>query len=234
VCLGRSPLGQERSFKAQKRFALAQKRFAQAQERSRLTLLALVEGRLSSMLWSVRLRMAAPSLLGAALVTGCGASIRGMYESDVRFEHCMALDARPDVKPTVQRACWDEWISFYTFGQTRDRIEHARYRRKELGVASDFDEGDDPPRKVAGAAPDPTSAIAPPPSMMVSADAGAAEAGAPANDRAYLVATCITGCDRGLETCRDTCKRTPPCEQACAARHKRCSTRCETKLQGSR
>jgi hypothetical protein len=145
----------------------------------------------------------------------------------------MALDARPDVKPTVQRSCWDEWISFYTFGQTRDRIDYARVRRKELGAASDFDEVD-PPRKVAaGAAPDPTSAIAPPPSMMVSADAGVVDGG-PADERASMAATCVTGCERGLETCRDTCKRTPPCEQACSARHKRCTTRCEAKLQGSR
>jgi hypothetical protein len=187
------------------------------------------------MVCSARLRMGAPFLVGAALAPGCGASIRGLYESDVRFEHCIALDARPDVKPTVQRACWDEWISFYTFGQTRDRIDYARHRRKELGAASDFYEVEDPPRKTAaGAAPDPTSAIAPPPSMIVSADAGAPSAGSPADERAALVRTCLAGCDQGLESCRDTCKRTPPCEQACSGRHKRCTTRCEARLQGSR
>jgi hypothetical protein len=135
--------------------------------------------------------------------------------------------------PTLQRACWEEWNSFYTFGQTRDRIEYARYRRRVLGTASDFDEGEDPPRKLAGSAPDPTSAIAPPPSMMVSADGGV-EGGSPAAEKITLVGTCTAGCERGLETCRDTCKRTPPCEQACTARLKRCTARCEARLQGSR
>ena len=30
--------------------------------------------------------------------TCCGASIQAVYEGDVRFEHCMSLDARPDVE----------------------------------------------------------------------------------------------------------------------------------------
>jgi hypothetical protein len=183
-------------------------------------------------------------LVAATLVAGglfaCGASIRGTYESDVRFEHCMGLDSRPDAKPTLRRACWEEWLSFYTFGQNRDRIDHARLRAKQLGAASDFDEGDGGP--VAAAAPDPTSAIAPPPLMVAAGDGGppaGADGGSAPTDTEALQRSpfgrCIDDCDQGLEPCRQTCKRTPPCEQACRARQKRCTGRCEAKQrQGSR
>src|SRR5262245_38890899 len=39
-------------------------------------------------------RFALAVLAGFGAVS-CGASIQAMYESDVRFEHCMALDSRP-------------------------------------------------------------------------------------------------------------------------------------------
>jgi hypothetical protein len=181
----------------------------------------------------------AKALATMALAVGlpaCGACIRALYESDVRFEHCMALDAAPEVKPTIQRACWEEWMSFYTFGQTRDRIDYARERRKELGVASDFDEADPPPRRgTAGVAPDPTSAYAPPPSTMASADGGAPDSGSPAvaentadRDR------CAAACDQRRESCSVTCKKTPACEQACDGHRKRCAARCDMRAQGSR
>jgi hypothetical protein len=184
-------------------------------------------------------RFAVVATLVAGGVLACGASIRGTYESDVRFEHCMALDTRPDVKPTLRRACWGEWVSFYTFGQTRDRIDYARLRTKQLGAASDFDEGDHGPPVAAAAAPDPTSAIAPPPLVVAVTDAGvlppsdggtpgSTDTGGTARDR------CNDECDKGLETCRKTCKATPPCEQACSARRKRCKGRCEAPRQGSR
>src|SRR3954466_10275807 len=90
--------------------------------------------------------LARRSLVTAALfgfgAISCGASIQAIYEGDVRFEHCMALDSRPDVKPTLRRACWDEWKKFYTFGQTRDRVDYAAVRTAQLSIVSDFDEGD--------------------------------------------------------------------------------------------
>jgi hypothetical protein len=175
-------------------------------------------------------------MLTAGGLLACGASIRGTYESDVRFEHCMALDARPDVKPTIRRACWEEWVSFYTFGQTRDRIEYAHLRAKQLGAASDFDEGARP-TVAAVAAPDPTSAIAPPPLVMATTDGGPPappDGGTPAPTDTGTFGRCTDECDKGLETCRKTCKATPPCEQACSARRKRCRGRCEAQRQGSR
>ncbi len=70
-------------------------------------------------------------------IQGCGASIQSLYEGDVRFEHCMALDAEPGVKAVFRRACWTEWLTFYTYGQTRDRVIFARKRLKQLSPVSE-------------------------------------------------------------------------------------------------
>jgi hypothetical protein len=176
---------------------------------------------------------AGAALLPAPLVA-CGASARALYESDVRFEHCMALDAAPETKPTLQRTCWEEWTSFYTYGQTRDRIDYARERKKELGSASDFDEGE-PFHETAGVSPDPTSAIAPPPSMISTVDGGATAAATNAEDEKVAArARCGTECDDRREACGALCKHTAACEQICAVRHKRCTLRCDRPAQGSR
>lgn len=164
----------------------------------------------------------------------CGASIQAVYEGDVRFEHCMAIDSSPDVKPALPAACWDEWLKFYTFGQTRDRIEHARTRVKQLNATSDFSEGEwrsQAPTKAA-AVPDPTSVLAPPP-MMLATDGGALDGGAPADggpaDAAADVvlpgADCTAECEQRYPACRKDCK-TPACDKACVTTYKRCMKRC--------
>ena len=71
-------------------------------------------------------------LLTLLVAGGCGASIQAVYEGDVRFEHCMALDAQPEIKRSLRRECWVEWITFYTYGQTRDRVLHAQLRIQQL------------------------------------------------------------------------------------------------------
>jgi len=174
---------------------------------------------------------------GSAL--SCGASIRSVYEGDVRFEHCMALDASADVKPTLRRGCWEEWVSFYTFGQTRDRIDYARARQQQLDGASDFAEAPARTPKLAvlpAVAPDPTSAIAPPPMMLAATDAGIPDAAGPldeADERAAVHARCASECQQGLEACHQACKG-PACGKACGARFVRCAARCEQRRQGSR
>ena len=179
---------------------------------------------------TLRPRHLAAAILAAAALVSCGASIRGLYESDVRFEHCMALDSRADVKPTLRRACWEEWVSFYTFGQPRDRTDYALQRERQLDVASDFDEGEASAPRVAAATPDPTSAIAPPPMMMAVADGGPPDAGgseAEPDEHAVARARCAAECQQGLDACRQVCKRTAPCERACSARLARCAVRCD-------
>jgi hypothetical protein len=185
------------------------------------------------------LRRAVVAALVAGGVLSCGASIQSLYEGDVRFEHCMALDARADVKPTLRRMCWEEWVSFYTLGQTRDRIDYARGRQQQLGHASDFDEADGPTphlAALAAVAPDPTSAIAPPPMMAADADAGAPDAGVRADEgdeRTAAQTRCTDECQHGLDTCHQGCKG-PACTRACAARFTRCTGRCDQRRQGSR
>jgi len=184
---------------------------------------------------TLRLRHLLAAMLAVSSLPACGASLRALYESDVRFEHCMALDAVSEVKPTIRRACWEEWVSFYQFGQTRDRIEYARHRRQELGTASDFDEMDDPAHKAtARVAPDPTSAIAPPPLMVTSADGGAPAPAPEKDEKEVARSRCTADCAAHREACLTVCKRTASCEQACGAREKRCSARCDVKPQGSR
>jgi hypothetical protein len=166
-------------------------------------------------------------------VISCGASIQAVYEGDVRFEHCMGLDARPDIKPTIRRACWEEWVKFYTFGQTRDRIDYAHMREKQLSAASDFDEGDWQPSKPSGpsAVPEPTSVLAPPP-MMLTTDGGAADGDAadgkgPADaaEERPPGSECTSECEQGWSFCKKDCK-TAACEKACTSKYKRCMKRC--------
>jgi hypothetical protein len=177
---------------------------------------------------------AALALLALALPTACGASINALYEGDVRFEHCMALDSQTEVKPTIRRACWEEWTKFYTFGQTRDRVDYAKTRVKQLSIASDFDEGEWIPSepRPPSAAPEPTSAIAPPPSLIATdggpSDAGTAFFDAPTDAldaHAPPGADCGNECEKTWADCRATCDATT-CERACSGTYKRCMRKC--------
>ena len=181
-----------------------------------------------------------PTLIGLGSflvsVSACGASIQAVYEGDVRFEHCMAMDSRPEVKPTIRRACWDEWLKFYTFGQNRDRVEFARVRIKQLNLASDFDEADwAPSRQMAAAAPEPTSVLAPPPMTLGSGTTG--DAGAPKSqdgganassgddDKAAPSSKCAAECEDAWGLCKRDCK-TAACEKACMGKMTRCMRKC--------
>lgn len=166
-------------------------------------------------------------------LTACGASINAVYEGDVRFEHCMALDAEVEVKPPIRKACWEEWTKFYTYGQTRDRVEYAKHRVRQLNKL----QGDDDdvellvgrPRSPS-AVPEPTSALAPPPMMLVT-DAGAGggeDAGADAADIvpiALPAAACSSACEKTFTECRTTCVAAT-CEPGCGTKYKRCMRKC--------
>jgi hypothetical protein len=158
---------------------------------------------------------------GLGGVLSCGTSIRVMYEGDVRFEQCMALESTADTKPSLQRECWDGWLAYYTFGQTRDRIDYATGRARELGSASNFVDPTDAAKVASGASPDPTSAIAPPPSVIAKPEVTvAALAPAPPPD------PCNVGCDLLRDNCVNQCKRGRGCENTCMARVGRCRAKC--------
>lgn len=169
--------------------------------------------------------------LVAAVVLGttsCGASINAVYEADVRFERCMALDSRPDVKPTLRRECWDGWVQYYTFGQTRDRVDYAKRRRRQLSMASDFDEAEWAPAETSPSVPEPTDVMAPPPAMMI-VDAGAAEPATDAADTKDAAPkrgeSCTAVCEAQSTQCLGACT-TGSCEKACSAKYKRCTRAC--------
>lgn len=163
----------------------------------------------------------------------CGASINAVYEGDVRFEHCMALDSRPGVKPTIHKACWAEWLKFYTFGQTRDRVDYAKLRIRQLNAASDFLESEVPELpKAAAAVPEPTSALAPPP-MLFSMDAGLGDdAAMDAPEEAAVLAVALPGvecadeCKQKWTSCNEDCKPATGCEKGCTTKYRRCMRKC--------
>jgi len=119
-----------------------------------------------------------------ALVIGCGPSFQAVYEGDQRFEHCYALDESPSVPLDRKSACWRDWATKHTYGQTRDRVEYAAARHRALTRIREMPTDEaimqaapgGAERRSSVSAPAPTSAFAPPPRMM-EADAGAAQEG---------------------------------------------------------
>jgi hypothetical protein len=93
-----------------------------------------------------------------------------MYEGDVHFEHCYALD-EGSASVDAKKECWRDWLHGYTYGQSRDRVEYGgtRYSQLSLDPTLPSEDVNDPSgrssrRTVAG--PVPTSAFAPPPNVM--------------------------------------------------------------------
>jgi hypothetical protein len=175
------------------------------------------------------------AIFAAGTAISCGASIQAVYEGDVRFEHCMALDSRPDVQQPRRKACWEEWTQFYTFGQTRDRIDYASKREKQLEKTSD-DDALAPTNAPAATVPEPTSALAPPPMMLItdgggdgsadaSADGSLDDAGDAGDAARPPGAECSAACEQTWNLCRKDCK-TATCDKTCGARYTRCEKRC--------
>lgn len=166
------------------------------------------------------------ALASAAGALACGASINAVYESDVRFEHCMAIDDRPGEIAESRKTCWDEWVKYYTYGQTRDRVDYARRRRKDLSDSNDGSkESWAPPALAQRVVPEPTTVLAPPPLTL--ADAKTAEPAASAtpvkvDDPPSTV--CSTQCRDTWTTCKQACTG-PACDK-CSATYKRCMKKC--------
>lgn len=154
---------------------------------------------------SLRRFAAVPAAIFAVWASaGCGASLYAVYEGDVRFEHCMALDAQPTVKASIRRACWSEWVSFYTYGQTRDRVVHAQMRMRQLDGDVGPGEGSqgiaDPP-PLSG--PEPVTAMASPPAT------------APEVPLAAEGEHCATRCRAAQDDCESACSNAH-CKTSCA------------------
>ncbi|MEZ4444115.1 MAG: hypothetical protein R3B72_33895 [Polyangiaceae bacterium] len=144
-------------------------------------------------------------------LTGCGNSLQAVYEADIRFEHCMALDLQPEVRPQIRHQCWKEWVSFYTFGQTRDRVLHAQLRIQQLAGGTRL------PSDVRGKAlqgPGPTSALAPPPMYEE-----------PSTAESVVESPCLRECQAAHDACQLDCSDSL-CERSCAAGHHGCARSC--------
>jgi hypothetical protein len=159
--------------------------------------------------------MAAIVALGAL---SCGPSFQAVYEGDVRFEHCYALDQGP-ASPEARKVCWRDWLHGYTYGQSRDRVEYAAARFSQLSLAPTLpneESRDSRPLRQPSpvAAPLPTNAFAPPPNLAssASATAPAASTRAPAREAALRLpgAECSDACAQRWTTCRAACS-----EHAC-------------------
>jgi hypothetical protein len=159
----------------------------------------------------------------AGAATGCGPSFQAVYECDVNFEHCYALD-QGSASPDAMKACWRDWLHGYTYGQSRDRVEYAATRFSELSLDPTLP-GEDtqtrPKRTHSMVAPLPTSAFAPPPNVasehgdtVVAASpvASVTYAGATGPARVVPVASRAPG-----EQCTSACgERWNGCRRGCA------------------
>jgi hypothetical protein len=173
-------------------------------------------------------------------VVACGPSFQAVYECDVRFEHCYALD-QGTVPPDAKKQCWREWLHGYTYGQSGDRIEYAAARFSELSLDPTLPKVESvearPMRR--SASPVPTNAFAPPPNV---AEHALADAAAPVSavtaDAVREVVTrapgseCAEGCARGWRSCHESC--TDGACDACDRDYRACVPACFREGDGAR
>lgn len=151
--------------------------------------------------------------------SSCGPSVQSIYEGNVRFEHCYRLDLDVNVAPSHREACWKRWLSAYTYGQPRDRIEYARRRvrafaagdttRPALNIGSEHRPQD---RQFYLVVPAPTNLHAPPPPIATrirgvetSAPPPVRDAGAPKSKTAPGE-NCAENCRTAWESCLSACE----------------------------
>ena len=199
----------------------------------------------------LRFRVAVLALCVFFAAGACGPSVQSIYEGNVRFEHCYRLDLEVDTAPTHRRACWTEWLSLYTYGQPRDRIEYARRRVHSFSTGDadrpTLDIGDEKKteaRQFYLVVPAPTSVHAPPPPIATRwyGDAGRSPTApttptaptAPTTEQVQLPPApqdkCSLACRESFDNCearcdRDAGKPEPGCK-LCGSDYKTCMKRC--------
>ncbi len=196
---------------------------------------------------SAKVALAACTALAlvAGALAACGPSFQVVYEGDARFEHCYAIDDTPTVPMQEKSDCWTQWMTNYTYGQTRNRVDYAAMRAKALREvpALPTDEalmsaapGGGTGRDVGHDVPVTTNAFAPPPTTL-SGDAGqdapgptsregttaeAHAAGAPVVPLAPHDG-CILACRAKWQACTTACKvKCVDCDPAYSGCMRRC------------
>jgi hypothetical protein len=182
------------------------------------------------------LAVACVTLAALAALAACGPSFQVVYEGDVRFEHCYALDESTATPMRDKADCWRDWMKHYTYGQTRDRIEYAASRQTALATApqNPTDEAlmEAAPgggvRKNVISAPMPSSAFAAPPATMVDEakpDAGPAPKSSTTSIPSHAPGSeCIDACTKAWTPCKDGC--TGKACETCDATYKACARTC--------
>jgi hypothetical protein len=175
--------------------------------------------------------------LAASLVAAaCGPSFQAVYEGEVHFEHCYAMDQKAG-PVEEKKECWRDWLRGYTYGQSNDRVEYAATRFSQLSLDPTLPTEEDRaagPRKGTLAAPLPTSAFAPPPNMVERPDAAApvpearsAKPEPPPPPAPAPASECVRLCDERWNSCHAGCKDKDKaaCEQ-CDKGYRTCMPAC--------
>jgi hypothetical protein len=175
-------------------------------------------------------------LASLASLGACGAcrpSFQAVYEGDVHFEHCYAIDQKTTLPVEEKKECWRDWLGGYTYGQSNDRVEYAAARLSQLSLDPTLPTEDDssaPRREHRLAAPLPTSAFVPPPIVSTSASVAPPDTREPPAEVASVRphpapgAPCVTACRERWNDCRGACKESA-CE-ACDKTYRTCVPAC--------
>jgi hypothetical protein len=178
------------------------------------------------------------ALLGAGLLAvACGPSSQAIYEGNVRFEHCYRLDLDLNIVPTHREACWKQWLTTYTYGQPRDRIEYARRRLHAFSVGDvsrpvlDTKSQQSERREYYLVVPEPTSVRAPPPAIAEPVPSATTALAAPSGSAAAEApgSACLTACQSAFRSCQSVCAPGVPADAACKScepDYKHCAQRC--------
>jgi hypothetical protein len=150
----------------------------------------------------------------------CGPSFQILYECDVHFEHCYALD-QGAASPDAKKDCWRDWLHGYTYGQSRDRVEFAATRFSELSLDPTLPNEDVPGRRPRRpdrpiAAPVPTNAFAPPPNISDGHSGPDPAASAAATSVREVSTVHVTVRERPGADCAETCgEKWNSCRASC-------------------
>jgi hypothetical protein len=144
---------------------------------------------------------------GALLAPGCGPNVQMIYEGNVRFEHCYRLDLDSSIAPSHRRACWQDWLARHTYGQTGDRLAHARQRLTELNHGAQatlpiLDDAGVQQRQASAPVPMPTNIhSAPPPKAPEAQPVAVATTVSAAPSALPPDWGCLENCRKQWQTC---------------------------------
>ncbi len=161
----------------------------------------------------VRYRLTALAFVACASSLACGPSFQAIYEGDVRFEHCYAVDESKRAPGTEKLACWHDWLTTYTYGQTADRVEYAAGRYHYLkteGTPAGADAlaeatMEHPVVRQTIGVPETTSAFVAPPNVAPAPPSALrpVPVAAPARPPGF---ECVDECTASWQACRSECK----------------------------